>query len=178
MNEGAIRPIVHNEAEQKLATDMRSGSRAAFDQLYRRYAPALLGYISKITNDNKSSEEALQKSFIAIWNDRESFDPERERLFTWMLKITKNVTLGFTPMTRYLLNKKTENILNQTVLESITNEKPTGERGRNVLQNHLIDLMHFNNYSLEEAAAILQIEEERIRTSLRNAIHKLKMSPR
>jgi DNA-directed RNA polymerase specialized sigma24 family protein len=38
--------------------------------------------------------------------------------------------------------------------------------------------MHFNNYSIEEAANILQMEEDRLRTALRNAIGKLKILPR
>jgi len=165
------------DAEIKLVADMQAGGREAFDQLYRRYAPSLLGYISRITIDSKAAEEALQKSFIEIWNTKDNFNPESERLFTWMLRITKQVTIGFIPVTRYLMSKKTQSVLKDIHIEE-KNEKPAYERKKNMLQEHLMELMHFNNYSIEEAATMLQMEEDRLRTTLRNAIGKLKIMPR
>ncbi len=159
--------------EQQLAQGMRSGSRETFTQLFKNYAPALLGYISRLTGDDKASEEALQKSFIEIWNNRDRFDPTSERLFTWMLKITKSITLGFIPTNRYLVNLKTQHLFAHEITEDRSSDKYSKKEMSN-LQDHLLELMHFNNYSLEEACTILNIEEDTVRSALRSAISKLK----
>nr|GFD57369.1 hypothetical protein [Tanacetum cinerariifolium] len=35
------------------------------------------------------AEECVKASFCEMWNKRLTFDPSKERLFTWMLKMVK-----------------------------------------------------------------------------------------
>ena len=169
-------PIGPNyEMERKLASDMQTGGREIFDQLFKNYAPALLGYISRLVDDQKAAEEALQKSFVEIWNNRSRFNPDIERLFTWMLKITKAITIGFIPKTRYQLNLQTQNLFAHDIVdERPANKDIANTTGTCILQDHLLELMHFNNYSIKEASVVLKIDENSVRSTLRSAISNLK----
>jgi DNA-directed RNA polymerase specialized sigma24 family protein len=56
--------------DKSLADEMLSGSKAAFDKIYRKYAPALLGYILKTANDRQLSDHILEKAMTEIWERR------------------------------------------------------------------------------------------------------------
>lgn len=155
--------ITHsNDTEDVIVSGMQTGNNKAFSQLYKHYAPALLGYIIRITGDKRSSETVLQKALIAIWNRRNEFCPASERLFTWMLKITKSIALEFRRSRMHNTEDSRDNTI--SAMASVTNP----------VQNRLLELIHFGNYSIQEASSLLKIEEDTARVALRSAISKLK----
>jgi RNA polymerase sigma factor (sigma-70 family) len=64
------------------------GDASAFDELYRRVAPQLYGYLLRLTRDRARAEDLLQVTFGKVHRARESYI-EGAPLLPWMLAIAR-----------------------------------------------------------------------------------------
>ncbi|PLX72557.1 MAG: RNA polymerase subunit sigma-24 [Azoarcus sp.] len=62
----------------------------AFERLYQRAAPLLLGIALRVAGRRELAEEVLHDSFVKIWNGAAHFDPLAERPVAWMASIVRN----------------------------------------------------------------------------------------
>jgi DNA-directed RNA polymerase specialized sigma24 family protein len=79
------------EADQPLVILLKTKSLEAFSLLYDRYAGALYGFICRTYPDTTQAEALLQEVFVRVWKGVECYDPSKERLFTWIFRITLSV---------------------------------------------------------------------------------------
>ncbi|MBK7884438.1 MAG: hypothetical protein IPJ81_12115 [Chitinophagaceae bacterium] len=56
-----------NDAEHNMIKLMQQGCQNTFGELYDRYAPVILGMITKIVDNEKIADELLQKYFVKMW---------------------------------------------------------------------------------------------------------------
>ncbi len=63
------------------------------DLLYDNYSDALYGVSLRIVGDEATAADVLQESFVKIWQSSKSYDPEKGRLFTWLMRIVKNKSI-------------------------------------------------------------------------------------
>lgn len=157
-----------HDTDRVLATDIRSGSKAAFGRLYARYAPALLGFIMKMVPDQKAAEDILQQSFLAMWDGRHSITSQP--LFAWVLGITRKTTLST------VNNAAPAEIQNLSSFVNINNVINTSEEatGREQLEKAVFDLVYYNGYNLIEAAGLMNVDSDNLKLLLRNAVNNLK----
>ncbi len=66
------------------------GDARAFEQLYDRYAPRLLGLLRQMLVDEREAEDVLQDGFLYIWDHAGKYDPSRSRAFTWSVMIVRH----------------------------------------------------------------------------------------
>ena len=82
---------------EKLTDDigekLRKGDKAAFEQLYDRYADALYGVVIRMIKDEDVAKDVIQESFIKIWKNASKYDPQKAKIFTWMYQVTRNTAL-------------------------------------------------------------------------------------
>jgi RNA polymerase sigma-70 factor (ECF subfamily) len=117
---------------------IREGDPEAISKLYDQYSGVLFGFISRIVGNSFIAEGVLQNSFIVIWKSLAMYDPEKERLLTWMLKITMSISINALPETGTI------------------SEADTGISDFEYL-NNAISLVFFKGLSLEDAAKKLEI---------------------
>ena len=79
--------------EEELVFLLKKQDQQAFSYLYDNYAAALNGVIFRMVEDKNLAEDILQEAFVKIWNNFASYDTSKGRLFTWMLNLTKNLTI-------------------------------------------------------------------------------------
>ena len=91
--------ILPHDAELNLINSVKQGSPQAFAGLYDQYGAILFGFISRIVEHPQIAEGVLQNSFIVIWKSMTAFNPEKERILTWMLKIAMNIAISALPET-------------------------------------------------------------------------------
>jgi RNA polymerase sigma-70 factor (ECF subfamily) len=60
----------------------------AFSELYNKYGPALYRLLLKLSPDATTAQRILRESFKAIWLNIGEYDSSKERLFSWMLRLT------------------------------------------------------------------------------------------
>jgi len=69
------------------------GDRRAFEALYRAAGPKLFAVSLRIVREGALAEEAVQDSFVAIWNHAADYAPVKGSPLTWMAAIARNRSL-------------------------------------------------------------------------------------
>ena len=69
------------------------GDRAAFDELYRRFARPVLGLALRRLGDHGRAEDAAQETFAAIWRSAKSFTPERGTGAAWLYAVARHAII-------------------------------------------------------------------------------------
>jgi len=162
---------------------LQQQDQQAFSYLYDNYSGALLGLIFKMVNDKELAEDILQESFIKIWNSFAVYDSIKGRLFTWMLNITRNLTIDMLRSKGY---KKQSKIYNgEKSVDNFADNSNNPERFdslgiRKYLthlktdQKQIIDLAYFSGFTHEEIAKQLSIPLGTVKTRMRSAIIELR----
>jgi hypothetical protein len=143
-----------NEGGYNLVSSVKQGDQEAIARLYDQYSAVLFGFISRIIDNPVLAEGVLQNSFIVIWKSMAMFDPEKERLLTWMLKITMSISINALPDSGIISNGET-GLSNHQYL------------------NNAISLVFFKGLTLEDAAKKLEIPLEVLIPKMKMAFKQL-----
>lgn len=155
----------------------------AFAYLYDNYSAALNGTIKKIIEDEYLSEDILQEAFVKIWNNFEQYDASKGRLFTWMINITRNLTIDTLRSKGY---KKQQKIFSDEYIVSNMQDKNSNPSKFDTIglqkevqklkpdQKIIIDLAYFNGYTQEEISKEMHIPLGTVKTRMRSAISELR----
>ena len=76
------------------------GDRAAFAELYRATSSKLFAVSLRIVRERALAEEALQDSFVNIWNHASDYAQAKSAPTTWMTAIVRNRSLDIVRRTR------------------------------------------------------------------------------
>jgi RNA polymerase sigma-70 factor (ECF subfamily) len=176
-------PQIITYTEEELIQLLKSGDESAFGYLYDHYSGALNGAIFKMINDKALAEDILQEAFVKIWNSFSTYDASKGRLFTWMLNITRNLTIDTIRSKSYKKQSKIQSSENAVAYASNNiDEKERfdamGIRKQTVLlkedQKQVIDLAYFEGMTQEEISQRLKIPLGTVKTRMRAAISVLK----
>lgn len=67
--------------------------KAAFEHLYHRYAARMGRFLSRVLRQRDLIEEAINDTFMTIWQSADRYDPEMGRLDTWLFGIAHHKAL-------------------------------------------------------------------------------------
>jgi RNA polymerase sigma-70 factor, ECF subfamily len=70
-----------------------SGDRAAFEQLFRHFAPRVKAYLQRRGGESAAAEELMQETMVTIWRKAGQFDPSRSSAATWVFTIARNLRI-------------------------------------------------------------------------------------
>ena len=70
-----------------------SGDLAAFETLYREFAPRVYGLCLRLTGQREAAEDCTQESFVAAWRGLGRFE-KRSRFSTWLQRIAIRTVLS------------------------------------------------------------------------------------
>ncbi|MBC8023638.1 MAG: sigma-70 family RNA polymerase sigma factor [Burkholderiales bacterium] len=76
------------------------GDRAAFADLYQATRSKLFGVSLRIVRERPLAEEALQDSFVNIWNHASDYARAKSAPLTWMTAVVRNRSLDIVRRTR------------------------------------------------------------------------------
>lgn len=77
-------------SDETLLQRAGSGDMRAFEQLYDRYSPRLLGLLRQMLVDEREAEDVLQEGFLYLWDHARNYDPARSKAFTWSVMIFRH----------------------------------------------------------------------------------------
>ena len=80
--------------EPELVRRLHKGDVHAFNSLYRAFQGALYANICKLTRDENASEDILQETFIALWENRTSLDAE-QGVSGWLFVVSYNKSVRY-----------------------------------------------------------------------------------
>lgn len=170
-------------SEEELVALLKKQDQPAFSYLYDNYAAALNGIITRMVEEPQLAEDILQEAFVKIWNNFGQYDTAKGRLFTWMINITRNLTIDTLRSKGYKKQKKISQDENSvsTYQDRNYNEEKFDTIGvRNQLQKLkpdqklIVDLAYFNGFTQEEISKELNIPLGTVKTRMRTAIIELR----
>lgn len=170
-------------SEEELVLLLQGKDEQAFSYLYDNYAAALNGVINRMVDNRELAEDILQEAFVKIWNNFPSYDAGKGRLFTWMLNLTRNLTIDTLRSKGYKKQAKISS--DENSVSSMTDDNRTAERFdamglRKQLvnlkpeQRSIIDLAYFGGYTQDEISKEMGIPLGTVKTRMRAAITELK----
>jgi RNA polymerase sigma-70 factor (ECF subfamily) len=86
--------------DEALLAGMAVGEQAAVVAFVRRYQRRVYGLAYSMTSDPTVAEEVAQESLIRVWRHAPVFDPRRGSVTSWVLTITRNLTIDALRMRR------------------------------------------------------------------------------
>lgn len=152
--------------------EYQEGSREAFDALYRRYAPRVMGYIQKRGLAADQAEEVLQQVFIKLHQSRQRFDPKLP-FPSWIFTITRHALIDFIRQ-----NKKwraAEPLADPAAAADLEPETLSLE-SLDKDERELIEHRYLGDKSYREISALLGISEENARQKASRALRKLRQA--
>ncbi len=170
-------------SEEELIARLQNKDQAAFSYLYDNYAAALNGIIIRMVEETQLAEDILQEAFLKIWNNFKQYDSSKGRLFTWMINITRNLTIDTLRSKGYKKQQKIsqdENSVSDYRDKSFNTEKFDTIGLRKQLQQLkpdqkiIIDLAYFYGYTQEEISKEMNIPLGTVKTRMRTAIIELR----
>lgn len=78
--------------EDRLAR-VAQGDRRAMEQLYEQYERLVYSFALRIICDPHLAEEVVQDVFVRVWKQASRFDRERGRFSSWLINMTRNMTI-------------------------------------------------------------------------------------
>jgi RNA polymerase sigma-70 factor, ECF subfamily len=170
-------------SEEELVLLLQNQDQQAFGYLYDNYAAALNGIIYRMVENRELAEDILQEAFVKIWNNFSSYDTSKGRLFTWMLNITRNLTIDTLRSKGYKKQAKISS--DENFVGNLSDDGKVAERFdamgiRKQLANlkpeqrSIIDLAYFNGYTQDEISKEMGIPLGTVKTRMRAAIIELR----
>jgi RNA polymerase sigma-70 factor (ECF subfamily) len=160
------------------------GDRGAFAELYRSAGSKLFAVSLRIVRERPIAEEALQDSFVNIWNHAADYAQAKSAPMTWMTAIVRNRSLDIIRRTREepdIDEELTANLADETAspareaesrAEAHRLERCLGELDAE--QRQTIALAFFHGLSHSELAGHLRRPLGTVKTHVRRGLLKLK----
>jgi|SRR6478609_1569351 len=174
-------PEVSSYKETELVSLLKQRTQAAFTYLYDNYSPALYGLIVSIVQDKELANDVLQEVFIKIWRQIDQYNPEKGKLFTWLINISRNASIDMLRSKSYKEQQQNQSLNPDVYTAAGAINIETDKIGlRKVINNLkeeykiLIDLAYFQGYTQDEISKVLNIPLGTVKTRLRSALIQLK----
>lgn len=87
--------------ETDLILGLKNSDNEAFKILYEKYAPVLQSFSSRFNFSRHETEEIIQETFIRIWQNKHTIDPDRP-FNTFLITIAKNLIYNQIRHVRYV----------------------------------------------------------------------------
>ena len=139
--------------------------------------------ILQVIPNTETANDVLQEVFITIWQNMDKYDAAKGRLFTWLLRLTRNAAINKTRSKIYKSQQKNDDINNYvSVIEDNGTEQPAinqiglrtqVHRLRDDYKN-VLELSYFEGFTQEEISKALNLPLGTVKTRLRNAIIELR----
>ena len=160
---------------------LKRRDESGLSKLYDRYAPVLFGVIIRIVQDKGLGEEILQQTFLKIWNNIESFNPEKGSLYSWMAVIARRSALDEVRLKGFINRKNVDYGVDMSALNHSSKSPLSSNLDSNTLLNKLdhkyrevLEYVYLYGYSHRDTAEILGLPLGTIKTRIKKAMDLLR----
>lgn len=167
--------------DQSLIEEIGAGNKLALRTLYVRHQVKVFRFLCGIVRDRSVAEDLVNDVFIDIWHQASRFEG-RSTVSTWVLAIARYKALSTLrrPSTEEFDEERAAAIEDEADDPEVIAQKRTkGELLRDCLarlsaeHREIVDLVYYQEKSIEECSAIISIPENTVKTRLFHARKKL-----
>jgi RNA polymerase sigma-70 factor, ECF subfamily len=143
----------------------------------------LNGVIYELVGDRTLSEDILQEAFLKIWKNIDAYDEAKGRLYTWMRRLTHNLTIDNLKSNQHKYQQKVVGdemaVENIATGGSVLNKLDAQDFKRKLdrlepKQRKIIDMSYYQGFTQEEIATELEMPVGTVKTKIRTAILELR----
>jgi len=174
--------------ELELLARIAKRERAAFEQLYTRYANILYATAMKFLKEDADAQDVVQDVFIQIWDKAKLYDPAKGKPLTWALTLTRNRSIdrirAIQRRTRLRDDFEKETVMDESGgLREALSGVDVSEKGQilraavgqlSPQQRKVIELAFFNGLTQSEIAEKLGEPLGTVKARARRGLMKLK----
>lgn len=158
--------------------------QSALSELYQQFGGLVYSIALRVVQNSTLAEEVTQDTFLKVWNQPASWDPERGRFASWLLTITRYTAIdrlrkeqrrplqNAVELDELRVGKRglmdDENWLDGRVLRTLIDRLPPE-------QVQVIELAFYEGLSHSEMAEYLNLPLGTVKTRVRLGLQKLKM---
>jgi RNA polymerase sigma-70 factor (ECF subfamily) len=156
--------------------------RAAFQQLFARYAPRLKAHFTQAGRSATQAEDLVQDVMLSVWTHAESYRPELASVSTWVFRIARNRFIDVVRRQRHIaIEPEVAEALPDVThdLDASLATQQLSERVEAVLlelpveQVEVVRASYFQHESASQTAARLGIPIGTVKSRLRAALQHL-----
>lgn len=171
-----------NQEEKLLLQSLQQGQPQAFEQLFRKYAPFLIHHARYLLKDEAEAQDQVQALFIDFW-EKQLFYQVHSSLRHYLLRIIHNRCLIQLQKNK-VSSKRFRQYLQTCQYQLNTDylvEKESAHKVRQLLstlphqRQEVFTLIHMEDKKYREAAGMLHISANSVKTHLRLAVKQLRL---
>lgn len=164
----------------------KGGDRDAFAKIYNLFIEDLLSYGYRVTNDRQLIRDSIQDLFLHLWHTRENLTDTDSIRFYLYVSLRNRILRNIEKHNHTSIDTQDlfENIIGVLSVEDelITTEQYSEQiiqlkRAIQQLpkrQQEIIQLRYYHDFSFEEIAEMMQINNQSVRNLLHRAIIELR----
>jgi RNA polymerase sigma-70 factor (ECF subfamily) len=170
-------------SEDMLVVGLKNNDSLAMSALYQMYSDSLYKVISTIVVIEEVAQDLLQETFIKIWKSFNMYDASKGRLYTWMARLARNLSIDYLRSSNHRNSSVCEDLAEVTQQVDMTfqtnyNPELIGVKDMtNILNNDqksALELVYFKGYTHVQAAEELNITLGILRSRLQSSISELR----
>lgn len=172
-------------SDSDLAVALAAGREEALAELYDRYGRLAYSVALRVLNDPGRAEDAVQESFLKLWNNAGLFDASRGSLRGWLISTVRNRSIDY--LRGRAGHERDERGLDPSVESAGSSSDPWREVSESlersavreaithlpVEQRHAVELAYFGGYSGREIADMTRVPLSTVKGRMRLALEKL-----
>ncbi|HEY7245392.1 MAG TPA: sigma-70 family RNA polymerase sigma factor [Xanthobacteraceae bacterium] len=165
---------MQSTSDEVLIGRIANGDRLAMQVLYARHHVRVFRFVIRIVRDESTAEDLISEVFLDVWRQAGRFQG-RSSVSTWMLAMARFKALS---ALRRRQDEEFDENSTDTVEDGSDDPHTSLEKkdkgtlikkclaGLSAQHREIIDLVYYHDKSVEEAAAILDIPENTVKTRM------------
>jgi len=85
--------VIRSPSDEALVAGLAAGDPSAATTFVRRFQARVFGLAATMVGDRAVAEEIAQEAFTRAWRHAGAYDARRGRVATWLLTITRNLSI-------------------------------------------------------------------------------------
>lgn len=162
--------------EAELLGAVAAGDERAIEALYDAFADRVYGFGLRLLGDAGLAEELVQETFVRLWRDARRFDATRGNPKTFIYTMARRLAIDIyrRPSSRRLELEPEEPVPGHA--EHVVNAVVVTQALASVSPDHreVLELLHFQQLSQSEAAAVLEIPLGTVKTRAYHAVRAMR----
>lgn len=172
----------HGRDDQNLIAAVAEGDADAFQTLYQRHQCRILNFLIGLVGNRAQAEEVLNEVFLAVWRSADRFEGRSQPL-TWLMSIARNQAISVLRKQREVTGVMDE--VTYDLADDADGPERQAEKSADAdvlrrcidmlspAHRTIVDLVYYQERSVSEAAKILSVPQNTVKTRMFYARKKL-----
>jgi len=168
--------------DRSLISAVANGDAQAFQTLYQRHRDRILSFLIGIVGNRAQAEEVMNEVFLAAWRSADRFEGRAQPL-TWLMSIARNQAISLLRKQREVTGIFDEVTYNLADSADGPHQHAEKSDDADILRRcidklspahkAIVNLVYYQDCSVSEAAQILSVPQNTVKTRMFYARKKL-----